>query len=108
MKKKSLQESLDMSQTIDVFFKIIYDGVGYNSEANIPFLSAQFLQRTYNTVRSSGIYKYACKDSHRNPSREKTWASFKIFLALEYNDIREEQNINSTQARFHHANHDVE
>ena len=35
--KKNLQELLGKSQPIDFFFKIIYDGVGYDSEANTPF-----------------------------------------------------------------------
>ena len=35
---------------------------------------------------------------------DKTWANFKIFFALEYNELREEQRLNTTQAGFQHAN----
>ena len=42
-----------------------------------------------------------------NLSSDKTWAGFKKFFADEYNDLRELQNINSTQAGFYGSNMDI-
>ena len=36
------------------------------------------------------------------------WASFKIFFALEYNELPEEHIFNTTQPGFQHASHAAE
>ena len=43
MKKSNLQEPLDTSKPIDVFFKIIDNRVQYDSEANTLILLEQVL-----------------------------------------------------------------
>ena len=48
--EKSLKESLDILQPINVFFKVIDDRVQYASEANTLFTPAQFLQMEYNSL----------------------------------------------------------
>ena len=60
-KKKFLQESLDTSNMIDVFFKIIYDRVQYSTEANTPLLTSQVLKMAYYGVSSYISYVDACK-----------------------------------------------
>ena len=59
MKKKSIQEPIDTSQTINIFRIIIDDGVQYYSMANTPYTPEQVLQMAYHAVSSSGIYSYA-------------------------------------------------
>ena len=66
------------------------------------------LQMAHHDVSSSGIYTDYCKYWCRKPIVEKTWSNFKILFALEYNALREEQYLNSTQEGFQHANHDTE
>ena len=85
MKKKSLQEPLDMSQLIGVFFKLIYDGVRYSRKVKIPYTPDQVLQMSYHTLILSGIYSDAFKYWLRKLSAEKTWENFKTFFALDYN-----------------------
>ena len=60
-KKIFLQEPLDTSQQIDVFFNAIYDGIQYCSEANTQFTPAEVLQMEYLAVSLYGTYTYACK-----------------------------------------------
>ena len=60
--RKFLQELLETSQSINVLFNIINDGVRYASEANTPFLLSQVLQMDYHSVSSYGIYTDACND----------------------------------------------
>ena len=57
----SLQEPLDTSQPIDVFFNIINDGVQYYREENKPYMTGKVLQMSYRAVSSSGNYIDACK-----------------------------------------------
>ena len=68
MKKKSLQEPLDMSQLIGVFFKLIYDGVRYSRKVKIPYTPDQVLQMSYHTLILSGIYSDCFKDCFRKLS----------------------------------------
>ena len=42
-----------------------------------------------------------------NLSSDKTWAGFKKFFADDYNDLRELQRINSTQAGCYGSNMDI-
>ena len=69
--RKFLQEPLDMSQLIDVFFNTINDGVQYARKANAQFMSSQFLQMAYHAVRFSVIYLYYCKHWRWKLSAEK-------------------------------------
>ena len=62
----------------------------------------------YHAVSSSGIYTDACKDWCRNQSAEKTWANFKIFFTLWYNELREGKYLNATQAGLYNYNHAAE
>ena len=94
-----------MPHLIDVLFKVINDRVQCASELNTLLSPAQVLQMAYHTVSSSGIYIDACKYWCRNTIAENTWDNFKIFIWLEYNELREEQCLNETQAGFQHSNH---
>ena len=85
MKKKSLQESLDTSQPINVFFKLVYDGFQYASDVSMLYTPAQVLQIAYHTVSLSVIYSDAYKYWRSKPSADKTWENFRTFFALEYN-----------------------
>ena len=58
----SLQEPLDTSQPIDVFFNIINYGVQYYREENKPYMTGKVLQMSYHAVISSVIYINTCKD----------------------------------------------
>ena len=55
-KKKFLQEPLDTSHPIGVFFNTIDYRVLYSSEANTSLLSAQVIQMAYHVVIFSVIY----------------------------------------------------
>ena len=96
-----------MSQTIDVFFKVINDGAQYDSESITPFMPSKVLQMAYHSMSYLDIYIDACKDWLSNLSSEEMWATFKIFFTLEYNLLWEEQILNTTQAGLQHANHAV-
>ena len=72
------------------------------------FINLQVLKLAYHAMRYSLIYIYACKHWHRNPSVDNTWDKFKLFFALEYNELREEYNLNATQAGFQHADYKAE
>ena len=89
MKKDFLQELLDTSQPINIFFKLINDGIQYVIKSNTPYTPKQFLQIAYNEVRSSEIYTDACTYWHHNPISDKTWDIFKKFFVLVYNNLLE-------------------
>ena len=84
MNKKSLQEPLDTSQPIDVFFNLINDVLRYASKANMPFTQAKALKMAYQNLSLSKNYSGACKYWHRRPSAANIWENFKTFFGLEY------------------------
>ena len=62
-----------------MFFKIIYAGVRYTSEANTPFLLAQVLHIAYHVMRSYRMYTDACEDWLRKPNADNKWDNIKMF-----------------------------
>ena len=64
---------------IDVFLKVINDGLRYNIKNSTLFMPAQVIQITYHDKSSYVTYIDACKDWSRNPRDEKTWDNYKMF-----------------------------
>ena len=55
-------------------------------------------------MRYSVIYTDVCKEWRRKPRADKMQAKLKIFFALQYNELIEEQRLNNTQAGVHNDN----
>ena len=72
MKKKSLQEPLDMSQPINFFFGLISDGVLHTSEANTPYMPTQVIKMSYHAISCYVISTDAYKDWRQKPSTDNT------------------------------------
>jgi hypothetical protein len=102
--KKRMNEPIDSTQTIDVFFKRIDDCIQYADDGEVPFTPEQILQTTYHAVSTSGHYNDACKIWRKKPAADKTWPLFKTYFAEEYHDLKEQQKVNTSQTQFHGAN----
>jgi len=102
--KSRMNEPIDTTQTIDVFFKRIDDCIQYADDGEVPFTPMQILQTTYNAMSTSGHYNDACKIWRKKPAADKTWTRFKRYFAEEYHDLQEQQRVNASQSNFHGAN----
>jgi hypothetical protein len=92
------------TQPIDVYFQTIDDCVQFATDGQVPFTPTQIVQTAYHAVSKSGLYNDACKEWHRKPVANRTWVAFKPFFATEYNDLKEQQKLNTNQNNFHGAN----
>ena len=102
--KKRMNEPIDATQTIDIFFKRIDDCIQYADDGEVPFTPEQILQTTYHAVSTCGHYTDACKIWRKKQANAKTWPLFKTYFAEEYHDLKEQQKVNTSQTQFHGAN----
>ena len=102
--KKMMQDPIDSSQPIDVYFKRIDDSVQYAADGQVAFTTGQILQTTYHAVSATGFYNEACKEWRRKAADQKTWVNFKQFFVSEYHDRKEQNKVNTAGNNFHGAN----
>ena len=102
--KHRMEEPLDTTEPIDVYFEKIDDCVQYAADGRVAFTTDQILQTGYNAISTSGVYHDACKEWRRKQPADKTWLNFKRFFASEYHDLKEQQQENNSPANFHSAN----
>ena len=101
--KVRMNEPIDSSQTIYLFFQRIDNCVQYASDGQVAFTNGQIIQTAYHAVSTSGQYTDACKDWRKRPLRDKTWALFKRFFAAKYHDLKEQQIVNHSGSNLHSA-----
>ena len=106
--KKQMNDPIDATQPIDIYFKCIDDTVQYTTDGNVAFTMEQILQMVYHVVSTTGYYNEACKEWQRKPEVNKTWGHFKQFFAAEYHDRKKQDKVNSAQNNFHSANSAVD
>ena len=102
--KNRMEEPLDTSQPIDVYFRRIDDCLQFAVDANTPFSQEQTMETVYYAVSASGLYTDGCKAWRKRVSSTKTWVAFKKFFASEYHDLREQMDMNAQQTGYHTAN----
>jgi hypothetical protein len=102
--KQRMEEPIDSTEPIDVYFQKIDECVQYAADGRVAFTADQILQTGYNAISTSGFYHDASKEWRRKPANEKTWVNFKRFFAAEYHDLKEEQRENTSKNTFHGAN----
>jgi hypothetical protein len=102
--KQRMEEPLDSTEPIDVYFQKIDACVQYAADGRVAFTPDQIIQTGYNAISTSGFYHDACKEWRRKPVGDKTWLNFKRFFASEYHDLKEQQRENTSQSNFHGAN----
>ena len=79
MTKNAFNHELETSKLINVFFKIIDEGVRYDREGKTPFTPTKALKMAYHAVSFSRIYTDACKYWRRKLSADNTWENFNTF-----------------------------
>jgi hypothetical protein len=102
--RTKMEEPMDVIQPIDIYFQTINDCVQFVTDGQVPFTPTQVVQTAYHAVSRSGIYNEACKEWRRKPVADRTWTHFKAFFATEYNELKEQQKLNTNQNNFHGAN----
>jgi hypothetical protein len=102
--KRHMNEPIDSTQPINIFFQKINESVQYAGDRQVAFTTDQILQTMYHAVSTSGYYNHACKDWHKKLPADKTWNAFKRFFASEYHNLKEQQKVNMSQTNFHGAN----
>jgi hypothetical protein len=103
-----MEAPMDTTRPIDIYFQAIDDCVQFATDGQVPFTATQIVQTAYHAISKSGIYNDACKEWRRRPIANRTWPHFKAFFANEYNDLKEQQKLNSNQNNFHGANNAID
>ena len=103
-----MNEPIDATQPIEIYFKRIDNTVQYAADGNVAFTTEQILQTSYHAVSTTGYYNEACKEWCRKPENNKTWVHFKQFFAAEYHNRKEQDKVNTSQNNFHRANYAVD
>ena len=67
-----INEALDNSRPIDVFFQRIDDAVQHADDGENPFTAKQILQTAFHSVNVTGLYWEACKEWRQKADRDKT------------------------------------
>jgi hypothetical protein len=99
-----MNDSLDSTQPIDMYFQKVDDCVQYAADGRVAFTPDQILQTAYHAISTSGHYNDSCKEWRKKAPIDKTWQNFKRFFAAEYHDLKEQQKVNTSQSNFHGAN----
>jgi hypothetical protein len=102
--KQRINEPIDASQPIDVYFQKIDDCIQYADHGQVAFTTGQILQTTYHAISTSGFYNDACEEWRKKPPADKNWRNFKRFFATEYRDLQEQQKVIVSQNNFQGAN----
>ena len=84
--KKQMNEPINFTQPIDIYFKIIDNTVQYAADGNVASTTEQILQTTYHAVSTTGYHNEACKEWRHKPEDNKTWVHFKQFFAAKYHN----------------------
>ena len=83
-----MNEPINSTKTISVFFKCIDNCIQYTYSGKVPFTPEQILQTAHHAVSTSGNCNDACKILRKKPAAAKTWPLFKPYFAKEYQDSR--------------------
>ena len=102
--KEKMNEPLDPSIPIDMYFKRLDDCMQYAADADMPFSERQILQTAYHAMHASGLYTDACSKWRKRNENTKTWIAFKTTFASEYHDLKEQQHFNASSMGYHTAN----
>lgn len=106
--KKRMNEPIDISQPIDVYFHKVDDCIQYAADGKVAFTPEQIMQTTYHAISTAGMYNDACREWRKKPTAEKTWDNFKTFIAAEYHDLKELQRHGGGTPNFHGAHNVVD
>jgi hypothetical protein len=101
--RTKMEAPMDVTQPIDIYFQTIDDCVQFATDGQFPFTPTQ-VQTAYRAISQSGLYNDACKEWRRKAPTDRTWTHFKAFFATEYNELKEQQKLNTNQNNLHSAN----
>ena len=102
--KRKMDEPLDNSAPIDVYFKRIDECAQFATDGEMAYTPEQILQTAYYAISASNLYTDACKEWRRKPHDEKTWLNFKTFFANEYHELKEQEQTTALTQGYHSAN----
>jgi hypothetical protein len=106
--KRRMNEPIDTTQPIDVYFHKIDDCIQYAADGKVAFTPEQIAQTTYHAISTSGMYNDACREWRKKPTIDKTWDNFKAFIATEYHDLKELQRTGGGAHSFHGAHNVID
>jgi hypothetical protein len=87
--KEVIEMTYDPTTPIDIVFQKIEDLMMYGDFAQCPFTAEQSIQRAYNIVDSTGLYKDYIKTWSRRPRADKTWTNFKEHFRTAHLELQE-------------------
>ena len=98
--KRRLNEPLDTSKPVSVYFKHMEEAAQYANDGNAPFSDNDIIETAYYAFQQTGLYQIPCKEWRRRPTDQKTWIAFKTFFANEFRDLKEDQRVQAGTAGY--------
>jgi hypothetical protein len=98
--KDVIEMTYDPTTPIDVVFQKVEDLMMYGDFAQCPFTAEQSIQRAYNIINSTGLYKDYIKTWSRRPRVDRTWENFKEHFRIAYLELKETGELTLTEAGY--------
>ena len=102
--KEVIDLHYDPTTPIDIVFQKIEDLMMYGDFAQCPFTAEQAIQRAYNIVNATGLYKDYIKTWSRRPRADKTWPNFKDHFRTAHLELQETGELTLHEAGYGNAN----
>jgi hypothetical protein len=102
--KEVIDLQYDPTTPIDIMFQKIEDLMMYGDFAQCPFTAEQAIQRAYNIVNATGLYKDYIKTWSRRPRADKTWPNFKDHFRTVHLELQETGELTLHEAGYGNAN----
>ena len=102
--KRKMDEPLDPSFPIDIYFKRIDECVKFSTDDETAYTPEKIIQTAYYAISSSNLYTDAWKEWRRKPQNEKKWTNFKKNFATEYHELKEQEKTTAMGRGYHSAN----
>ena len=77
-----MNEPINATHPIDIYFKRIDGTVQYAADGNVAFTTEQILQTAYHAVSTTGYYNEAFKELSQKPENNKTWVHFHVNIGV--------------------------
>ena len=79
----------EYNELIQVLIGQIEDAINYTAAGNMPHISTQIVNTTYNLLFDMGVFPNECKEWKKQPASEQTWDNLKAAFIQAYQDLQE-------------------
>lgn len=102
--KETVEMTYDPIEPIDIVFDKIEDLLMYGDFAQCPYTAEQAIQKAYNIINATGVYKEYIKLWRRREPLTKTWTNFKTEFRQAQHELQETGELTLAETDYGTAN----